>query len=338
MMGAGAMVRAGLALLLAVSMAGCAHWRAGPEQADAGPGGGIGGTGRPAETVGVFGTVRGFGSVLVNGVRVPADGGFPVQTPFGLRQVRDLAAGHVVEAVMREGPRGRRTERIAQVIALRGPVDGVRPGARALSVMGVTVEVPADIPLALEGGLRGLRAGARVTVSGLWRNGAVVASRLETAPAAERVASPALVSGPTRVGEGGTVHIGPLLIAGEDTAALDDGGFAIVEGQYRDGRLEATRAQMGHPALPPSLARLSVEAYAGEVAGKPALHGVGLRLAGPARLDRLPGARGVFIGALDGGFRIDHGVPLPEGWAAQAAALESLGDGLQPQGGAIDLR
>lgn len=340
MMGATGTRHVVLVALLAMLVSACSHFRGESEQAAADPGGGgIGGTGSPLETVGVFGTVRGFGSVLVNGLRVPTPADARVRTPFGPRPAADLAEGHVVEATLRASADGWQTRRMAQVLALQGPVEAVVTQERRLRVMGVPVTVPEDIPLALEGGIAGLEAGARVAVSGLWRNGGVVASRVEGASApAGADGGVAVASGPVRVDDAGARYIGPLEITGAPAEDLPDGGFAVVRGRYAEGRLDATQVEAGHPALAGRLGRLSVEAYRGEEGGRPALHGVGLRLAEPVRLDRMPGTRGVFIGSLDGAFAIDHGVALPEAWAAQSAALEALGDGLQPRRGAIDLR
>lgn len=339
-MGAMGKWRSALVLLLTLVLASCSHVRETPGPAVADPGGGgIGGTGAPPETVGVFGTVRGFGSVLVNGLRVPTPRDGVILTPFGPRPADGLAPGHVVEATIEARESGWQTRRMAQLLALQGPLEAVSVAGRQLTVMGVAVTVPEGIPVAVEGGLGGLAPGMRVAVSGLWRDGGLVASRLEPAlTPTEAAGGGAVVSGPVRIADDGAKSIGPLEIAGHAADGLSGAGFAVVRGRYAAGRLQARQVQAGHPALAGPLGRLSVEAYRGQEDGRPALHGVGLRLVEPVRLDRLPGQRGVFIGALRDGFAIEHGVALPEGWSAQAAVLEALGDGLQPRRGAIDLR
>jgi hypothetical protein len=334
----------GLSLLLTAA---CGQLDGPGRVAQGDPGGGIGGTGsaaQPVREVGVLGTVRGFSSVLVNGVQVEAGPGFPVTTPFGPKLVSELAEGHVVELSARaQGPR-LDARRIAQLIALAGPVEAVDWQAGTLSVMGVEVALAADASVATDGGLVGLAPGDRVAVSGLWRNGGVVASRIDPAPArvpglAAGPAAPAVVSGVVRAGGDGARRVGPLQVSGPDGAQpLPDGRFAVLVGSYRDGALRVRRVARGHPVLPRRLDRLSVEAYAGEVHGDPALHGFGHALAAGTRLDRLLGRRGVFIGPLGDGFRVEHGVPLPEGLRAQDDALRALGDGLRPSRGVIETR
>ena len=138
--------------------------------------------------------------------------------------------------------------------------------------------------------------------------------------------------------DGDTRRIGPLSLARAGDGDLPAGRFAVLTGRYRDGRLVADRANIGHPVLPPTLDRLSVEAYAGEVHGRPALHGFGHAVARGTRLERLVDRRAVFIGPLANAFLIEHGIPLPDGLSAQRDALRAVGDGLQPRSGVIETR
>lgn len=304
-------------------------------RAESRPGGGIGGTGVDSgepTRIGVLGTVRGFGSVLVNGVRIRADERFPVASPFGETRVGALDAGDVVEVVGRRRNGDVVPARMARLVALAGPI--TRSGDDGpLRVMGVPVKPAPGAAIALQGGRLGLRPDRRVVVSGLWRGDTVVASRIE--PAGERAARD-VVSGVVRAGEAS--RVGALRVAAGGLAMPEPGTFARVSGRYADGRLRAEGVESGHPAFTGRLERLSVEAYAGAVHGRPALHGVGLRLAEGTRLHRLAGGRGVFIGGLNGAFRVQHGVPLPEGLDAQRKALRAVGDGLQPRGNVIPTR
>ena len=334
-----------LALGLTLLLTAACSQLGGPDRiAQGDPGGGIGGTGstaQPVRQVGVLGTVRGFGSVLVNGVRVEASDDFTLASPFGTRQLSALAEGHVVEISARAQGTRLDAQRIAQLVALAGPVSAVAPDARRLSVMGVNVELAEEAPVAVDGGLAGLSRGDRVAVSGLWRDGGVVASRID--PLEGRLsgdggpAAGAVVSGVVRATDAGS-RIGPLPVARAGGGDLPDGRFAVLKGSYRDGRFVARAVETGHPVLPPTLDRLSVEAYAGQVHGRPALHGFGHAVAQGTRLERLLGRRAVFIGPLANEFLIEHGVPLPGGLAAQRDALEAIGDGLQPSSGAMETR
>jgi hypothetical protein len=335
----------GLTLLLtALLMAACSQL-GGPDRiAQGDPGGGIGGTGsaaQPVRQVGVLGTVRGFGSVLVNGVRVEAADDFTVASPFGPRKLSALGEGHVVEISARAQGTQLDARRIAQLVALAGPVSAVQADARRLSVMGVTVELAGDATVAGDGGLAALGRGDRVAVSGLWRNGSVVASRID--PLDGRLSADggglagAVVSGVIRPSDDGP-RIGPLPVTRAGDGELPTDRFAVLKGSYRDGRFVARSVETGHPVLPATLDRLSVEAYAGQVHGRPALHGFGHTVAPGTRLERLLGRRAVFIGPLANDFLIEHGVPLPDGLAAQRDALEAIGDGLQPESGAVETR
>lgn len=334
-----------LALGLTLLLTAACSQLGGPDRiAQSDPGGGIGGTGsaaQPVRQVGVLGTIRGFGSVLVNGVRVEASDGFSVASPFGPRQLSALTEGHVVEISARAQGTRLDAQQIAQLVALAGPVRAVSPEARRLSVMGVTVKLAEDAPVAVDGGLSGLRRGDRVAVSGLWRNGGVVASRID--PVDGRLSADggpvagAVVSGVIRPSDDGP-RVGPLPVARAGGGDLPVDRFAVLKGSYRDGRFVARTVETGHPVLPPTLDRLSVEAYAGQVHGRPALHGFGHAVARGTRLERLLGRRAVFIGPLANDFLIEHGVPLPDGLAAQRDALEAIGDGLQPRSGAVETR
>ena len=333
-----------LALLLC--LAACAPLGgASVRTAETDPGGGIGGTGVSAgesRSVGVLGTVRGFGSVLVNGVRIEAGADFPVGSPFGSTTVSGLAAGDVIEVIGTRTDDGVSAERMARLVALVGPVTGPLDSAARLRVMDVPVTLAPEAAVAISGGRLGLTRGRRVVVSGLWRNGEVVASRIEAAAARPFAAvaseSDEMIAGVMGRADKGGARIGPLpmdLPAGADPA---DGGYAIAFGHYAEGRFVAARLRQGHPVLPKRLGRLSVEAYAGTTGRTPALHGLGLQVAPDTRLSRLEGGRGVFIGPLDGTFAVEHGVSLPESLNAQRQRLERLGDGLAPRDGVIETR
>jgi len=331
----------GISLLLTAA---CSQLGGSDRLAQGDPGGGIGGTGgaaQPTRQVGVLGTVRGFGSVQVNGVTVAADGDFEVASPFGPRRLDTLAEGHVVEISARGQGDRLDAQRMAQLVALAGPVQAVQPDARTLSVMGVQVQLAGDAPVAVDGGLAGLAQGDRVAVSGLWRAGGVVASRIDPLdgrlPAAGSPAAGAVVSGVIRQ-DGARRRIGPLTVTRAGDGDLPADRFAVLTGRYRDGRFVATQVATGHPVLPATLDRLSVEAYAGEVHGRPALHGFGHAVARGTRLERLLGRRAVFIGPLANDFLIEHGVPLPDSLGAQRDALRAIGDGLQPRSGVIETR
>ena len=104
-----------------------------------------------------------------------------------------------------------------------------------------------------------------LAVSGLWREGAVIASRIERLSAR----ATARVTGLLRV-EGGAVRIGGTAISDANRAAP---GFAAVSGAYRDGRLVAERIVTGADELfPAELDRLIVEAFLARNPNDPGYH------------------------------------------------------------------
>ena len=314
-----------------------------PGTAETRPGGGIGGTGIDAGSLagtGVVGTVTGFGSIQVNGLRIDVDDAFPVRSPLGDRTVADLAEGDVIELIGSRTDAGIRPARMARLLTVIGVADS-RPvdGRDSLSIMGIAVVPERDSTLGPPPATVADLAGRRVAVSGLWHDGQVVASRLEALPDRPGGDGPvALIAGAVESDPDGTRRIGPLPIVGPDDEDLPDGAYVTASGIYRDGRFAARAVSVGRPVLPAALQRLSVEAYARPGGTAPSLAGVGLAVEAGTRLDAMDGRRGVFIGGFDGTFRIEHGIPLPDGHVARRRALDAVGDGFQPRSGAIDLR
>ncbi len=133
------------------------------------------------------GTVTGFGSVFVNGVRFETSGAtFTINGKPGTQG--DLRVGHVVRIHGRRDGSGNCTaDRVDFDDLVKGPVTTVAAAAGTLVVMGQTVLVDADtsfddnIPGA---SLAGLAAGDIVEVSGMRRaDGDIQATRVEGKPA-----------------------------------------------------------------------------------------------------------------------------------------------------------
>lgn len=222
---------------------------------------GIGGTG-------VIGTIRRFGSIIVNDLRIAYPPEVEVRIDGAPAKAADLRIGHVVHVVARPESGSLATRRIDVASEVVGPVEAAAPGR--LIVLGQRVSTA---------GLSGdWKPGARVAVSGLRRpDGVIVASLVEP-----REAGPDRVAGPVRRGADGALRIGSLRLTG--AATLPPGRRALVTGTATHGAISVTNAaQLGLP-FPPGLKQLSIEAYIGRA-------GNGLDLGSGYRVSGRPGAK-----------------------------------------------
>ncbi|MCJ2126482.1 DUF5666 domain-containing protein [Methylobacterium sp. J-077] len=237
---------------------------------------GIGGTG-------VIGTIRRFGSIVVNDLRIAYPPEVAVRIDGEPAKATDLKIGQVVHVVARPERGGLGTRRIDVTSEVVGPVESVGPGR--MIVLGQRVDT-----VSLTGDWQ---AGSRVAVSGLRRpDGVIVASLIEP-----RTSGPDRVAGPVRRDAGGGLAIGGLRLKGAD--ALPPGQRALVTGVTEVGVLSVTNAaQVGLP-FPPGLKRVSIEAYIGR-AGTGLDLGSGLAVAGYAglRVPRQGSVRGVLTADL----------------------------------------
>ncbi|MHB2211756.1 DUF5666 domain-containing protein [Methylobacterium sp. CM6257] len=221
---------------------------------------GIGGTG-------VIGTIRRFGSIIVNDLRIAYPPEVEVRIDGEAATAADLKIGQVVHVVARPESGGLATRRIDVTSEVVGPVESVAPGR--LIVLGQRVSTA---------GLRGdWTPGARVAVSGLRRpDGVIVASLIEA-----RAAGPDRVAGPVRRDAGGALTIGGLRLKGAD--ALPPGKRARVTGSAEGGVLSVTNAAEAGLPFPPGLRQVSMEAYIGRA-------GTGLDLGSGYAVAGRPGA------------------------------------------------
>lgn len=247
---------------------------------------GIGGTG-------VIGTIRRFGSIIVNDLRIAYPPEVEVRIDGTAAKAADLKIGHVVHVVARPEGGGLSTRRIDVTSEVVGPVEAVAPGR--MIVLGQRVST---VGLAGE-----WKPGARVAVSGLRRpDGVIVASLIEP-----REAGPDRVAGPVRRGENGTLMIGGLRVTGAD--ALPPGKRALVTGSAADGALRATNAAQINLPFPPGLKQVSIEAYIGR-AGTGFDIGAGYRVAGRpgAKVPRQGSVRAVLTAGIarDGDLTVER--------------------------------
>lgn len=275
----------------------------------AGVEGGIGGTGAQAAT-GVFGAITGFGSLHVNGLRIDTGAAAMVDSVLGPAPVAALRAGDAVAITATKGPGGGlQAASIARFLPLVGPVSAVDGG---LEVMGTPVILPPDAP-----SVGRLSAGDRVAVSGLWRGGAVVATRITRADGVGED----WISGTVFPARSGGAVIGATRLRAAD---LRRGAFATARGQFMDGVFNA--AEIDHRPMAvfdAPVARLVVEGFLAPNPGAPGVHlsGFGLPFDPTSPIAPVIGERSVFDGQFDGAYRVETRRALPAGAAARQGAL-----------------
>lgn len=193
--------------------------------------GGIIGTG--IVNTGIVGIVTELGSIWVNGQHIRFDPTLPVEDGIGLGRAAEIRPGHTVAVVAAPDGQDWRARHIRQVLPLVGPVDAV-DGAR-LEILGTTVHAG--------GSISGVSAGDWIAVSGLWREGEIVASRLERLP---RGWTRAQVTG-TYLGTDaqGGFRIGDTRILGLAPRHLQPGDVVRAFGTAEPGGLLAERLEKG---------------------------------------------------------------------------------------------
>ena len=215
---------------------------------------GIGGTGAAPPTddsdrgiggTGVIGTIRKFGSIVVNDMRIAYPADTVVRVDGQPASVSDLRIGQVVRVAARGEAAALSTRSIAVTSEVVGPVEAI--SARQMTVLGQAVSLGRVKA-------KGLTPGDIVAVSGLRRNdGTIVASLIE-----RREAGEARVAGPVTVAADGGLRIGGLKLSGMDPDLI--GHRAIVEGQQQGETFVVAHATT-EAALLPGIRRLSVESY-----------------------------------------------------------------------------
>ncbi len=267
---------------------------------------GIGGTGaRPTEGTGVegdrgiggtgvIGTIRGFGSIIVNDLRIAYPQDVAVVIDGAPARVSDLKVGHVVRVAALGSEGGLTTSRIEVTSEVVGPVEAIAKGR--LTVLGQQISTA------------GVKAPQRkigdwVAVSGLRRpDGVVVASLIEP-----RAAGQARVAGPVRRDADGTPTIGGLRLAGIEAGRI--AGRVSVTGTPAEGGLAVARTETAQAHFGPGLRRVSIEAYVGR-SGRAIRLGSGLPVAGiPDRdLPERGSVRAILTTGLapDGHLTVEH--------------------------------
>ena len=242
---------------------GAALWSGGALAQDPGvPDRGLGGTGAaladPEETLGldrgiggtgVVGTIRRFGSIVVNDLRVAFPPGVEVSIDGRRAGPQDLKVGHVVRVLARPRGDGLETRAIVVHSEAVGPLETGADGA--LRVLGQRITLGPGVAVPRH------RRGELLAVSGLRHlDGTIVASLVE-----RRAFGPARLRGPVTAAPGGGLAIAGTRVAGVPPALL--GREVRLAGRFAGGVFRA-RAVVVEPRVPFAAAdRLSLEAYVG---------------------------------------------------------------------------
>jgi len=202
---------------------------------------------------GIFGTLTGFGSLCVNGQRIPYDETVSVTVDSVSESVQALAVGQVIRVTTGQGENGVRAREVDVQHEVVGPVTAVVDGG--LEVMGLLVAER----VTAAGGVEFV-VGDRVAVSGLRRDdGVIVASRIDRASDAQ----PDLIRGRATEGTDGDDRIGPLRIDASGLAGVSEvPGRTLVKGRWdeRAARLVASARTPG-PRLPANARVIDGEGY-----------------------------------------------------------------------------
>lgn len=274
--------------------------------------GGLGGTG-------IVGTLMGFGSLLVNGLRVETDATTAYTSTLGAFDPAALAIGQslTVEAA------GNGAAMLAKRVHVTYPVVGrveVLAGEGRFRVAGIDVVAEPD-------GMTAVRPGERVLVSGVWRDDVVVAGRIDPAP---DVAVSAIAGAVRRDGGSGRLALGgrPLQF-GPGIETPEEGSFVTVRGRAHGDRFlvdELVPGRFTGAAGP--LVSLSVDGYLEPIARPPRyeIAGFGHSFDPDARLTPFQNVRALFRGPYVGVFAVETGIVLPEAFAARQTLMEELAE------------
>ena len=287
--------------------------------------GGIGGTG-------IFGTVTAFGSIVVNGLTVDVgEGVIETQASIVGRNL-PLTVGSTVLVEANPAGDGWIAERASLYLPIVGPVSAIDASSGKLTVMGTEILLDDNVTITDRRGtkdgriirLTSIAPADRLAVSGLWRGGAVVATRIDRLDDD----GPDSLRGLLLTAPEGAV-VGGTRLSPDCCDDLESPAYVDLLGDYREGRLVIDRLDVGHALLfSDRVDQLVVEAFLARDPDGEGFHlsGFGIPADQTGDVAAEPGVRSLFVGAYDDAFRIRQSVPLPADRSAWTDALRSLGD------------
>ena len=219
---------------------------------------GIGGTG-------VIGTIRGFGSIVVNNLHIFYPRNVSVTIDGRRVSVAALKIGHVVQVIAHLRDKRLETTHIEVRSEVIGPVEFISYPIMTVLGQSVLIENRSDNSHIVKGNI--------VAVSGLRRlNGTIVASHIE-----RREGSSFRVAGQVTASADGTLRIGRLVVKGLPPSLV--GRRSIVTGRLVENVFDATSALEDTLLLRDyALPRLLIESYVSNT-GDSMTFGFGFRMA-----------------------------------------------------------
>lgn len=270
-----------LSLLAACATAPSPQMSAQISAADPKNGDGIGGTGiRSAQNkngssdgiggTGVRGTITGFGSILVNGLKLEFDHTTTVEVDGKPSTLEALKIGQIVQGVAhtRDGKLSLATVEIQH--AVTGPISAIDAASETITVLGQKVRLNLGGDKASVTAFKTLRPGDMISVSGLRQaDGTIVATRVDQKSDEDRIIVRGTVAGVTAT----SVRVGEFEIpktAGDHTPVLKAGDHVTASGRMLNGKFAPDVISAEAP-LPfaNDVSQVSLEGYAPKAAGTP---------------------------------------------------------------------
>ncbi|MDB5642831.1 MAG: hypothetical protein JWN07_2148 [Hyphomicrobiales bacterium] len=255
---------------------------------------GIGGTG-------VIGTIRRFGSIYVNDLRIAYTPSATVFIDGARARTSDMKIGHVVQTIASGAETALVANRIEIASEVIGTVDRIVPNG--LIVLGQSVDLRGVQQ-------RNFKIGAFVAVFGQRRpNGVIVASLIEPRPPGRTK-----IAGPLAVDGSGRVSIGGLALRGVPSGLA--GSRVSVEGELRGDVYGVSRLRNLARPFGPEVGRMSIEGFLAPAGGRLGsglvVSGAAQRASGGAALVIVSGRVSRSGELIAGAVRQDTSVQIPE--------------------------
>jgi len=240
-------------------------------------GDGIGGTGiRTAQTTpargdgiggtGIRGTITGFGSILVNGLKLDFDHTTTVETDGKPTTLEALRVGQIVQGVARSKDGKLSLARLEIQHAVAGAISAIDHDGQTLTVMGQKVRLNLGGDKSDIAAFRTLQAGDIVSVSGLRQtDGVIIATRVDQTAHDDRI----ILRGPASAVTASSLRIGDVDVALPPGATTPKAGDHVVAaGRTINGVFMPESVSASSPLeFGADVSSVSLEAYAPKAAG-----------------------------------------------------------------------